>query len=609
LPEALVDQVYERAGGVPLFVEEFTKMVQESGVPDNEWASSASGQTLLGREIPATLQDLMMARLDRMEGERELAQLAATLGREFTHELLAAVAGLDEATLEGELAKLVQAEILYAKGRPPRCSYIFKHALLEDALYNALVKGKRQQFHRRIAEVLEEQFPQTAETRPELLAHHFSEAGLAEKGVGYWLKAGLRSRDRSAEVEAIGHLNRGLMLLETLDASPARDVLELDLLRPLGSAYMASRGYGAPGVGPVFARACELSERVGQPVQVFASMYGNWAFHFVRGDLWRSTDLASEALEFARQHGDPEIIMEALKMRGQTMLYRADFARAHDHVAMAVDQYDDPERTKYWEAYTSQDPAVANRCHLAVCLWHLGFPDQALRIIVEMLRLARAIGHPFSLAYALHHASWLNLGCRLGAEVTATAEEQIVISSEQGFSLWQASGMFFKGAGLLQQGRLQEALPLVLNGLHAFQATGAELMLTYQFSALGEAYTKAGRFDDARQALDDGLALAEKNDECCYEVELHRLLGELHLAEKDDQAAAEQCFRTAIQTARRQQSKAWELRATMSLARLWLRQGRRDEARDALTAVYATYTEGFTTPDLIDVRALLETLS
>ena len=195
----MVEQIYDRTGGVPLFVEEFTKMVQESGLPARKGTAARSGQTLLGHEIPATLQDLVMARLDRMEGERELAQLAAVLGREFSHELLAAVAALDEPTLQAELAKLVQAEILYPKGRPPRCTYIFKHALLEDALYNALVKGKRQQFHRRIAEVLEAQFPQTAETQPELLAHHFTEAGLTEKAVGYWLKAGLRSRERSAD--------------------------------------------------------------------------------------------------------------------------------------------------------------------------------------------------------------------------------------------------------------------------------------------------------------------------------------------------------------------------------------------------------------------------
>ena len=226
-PEAVVEQIYERTAGVPLFVEEFTKLAQESGVLDQEEGDSTRVRTLMTREIPATLQDLVMARLDRMEGDREVGQLAAVLGRETSYELLAAVAEADEPALQAELGKLTQAEILYAKGRPPRCTYVFKHALLQDALYNALVKSKRQQFHRRIAEVLEAQFPQTAETQPELLGHHFTEAGLTEKAVDYWLKAGVRSRERSAESEAIGHLTRGLELLETLDDSPERDAREL----------------------------------------------------------------------------------------------------------------------------------------------------------------------------------------------------------------------------------------------------------------------------------------------------------------------------------------------------------------------------------------------
>ena len=246
----MVEQIYDRAGGVPLFVEEFTKMVQESVVLDRAGKGDAGSRAWLGREIPATLQDLVMARLDRMEGEREVAQLAAALGREFSHELLAAVAGLDEPTLQAELAKLVQAEILYPKGRPPRCTYIFKHALLEDALYNALVKGKRQQFHRRIAEVLEARFPQTVETQPELLAHHFTEAGLPEQAIGYWLKAGLRSRERSAESEAIGHLTRGLALLGDARRVVRRETPEnWSCSTALGPAYIASAVMPRPKSG------------------------------------------------------------------------------------------------------------------------------------------------------------------------------------------------------------------------------------------------------------------------------------------------------------------------------------------------------------------------
>jgi serine/threonine protein kinase/predicted ATPase len=610
VPGALIDQIYARTGGVPLFVEEFTKMIQESGALDRSEGGGAWAETLREREIPASLQDLVTARLDRMESEREVAQLAATLGHEFSYELLAAVAALDEAPLQAELAKLVKAEILYSKGRPPRCTYHFKHALLEDALYNALVKGKRQQLHRRIAEVLEARFPQTSLTQPELLAHHFAEADLPEKAVGYWFEAGQRSRERCANVEAIGHLTRGLALLEALDESPERDVRELELLSPLGTAYIASRGYAAPEVGPVFRRARELCERVGQAPQLFALLLGIWEWHTVRADLRLCMDLAAEGMEFARRHNDPGMMMEALFMAGETRLYRADFSAARDRFATAVAEYDDRARTKFWADHTSHNAGVTCRSNLAVSLWHLGYPDQALKVNREMCQLAREIGHAFSLGYALHHTAWLCQQCRLGAEVRAAAEEEIRIATEQGFALWYATGTFFKGTGMLLQGEPEEAMPFLLKGLQAFRASGAQLTLPSQLSRLADAYTQTGRFEDARRTLDEGLALADKNDERFQEAELYRLKGELLLSESSDQGiAAEGCFRQAIETARRQHSRAWELRATMSLARLWQRQDRREEARSALAAVYGTYTEGFTTPDLVDAKALLESLA
>ena len=605
--EAVVEQIYDRTGGVPLFVEEFTKLVEESGVLDQAAEDSTRLRSLLAHEIPATLQDLVMARVD---GDREVAQIAATLGREFRYDLLAAVAGMDEPTLQAELDKLVQAEILYPKGRPPRCSYIFKHALLEDALYNALVKGKRQQFHRRIALAMETRLEQPGASQPELLAHHFTEAGLTEQAISYWLKAGLHSRERSAEIEAIGHLTKGLELLEALDESPARDTRQLELLSPLGVAYLAVRGYAAPEVGPVFRRARELCERIGQPPELFALMLGTWEWHTVRGDLHLCALLAAEGMEFAGRLGDPGIMMEALFMAGETMLYRGDFAGARDRFATAVAKYDDRERTKTWAVHTVHNAGVTHRSNLAVSLWHLGYPDQAQEANREMRELAREISHPFSLAYSLHHTAWLNLCCRRGPEVLSAAEETIAVATEQGFALWRATGTFFRGAGMLLQGRRDEALPLLLKGIDAFRATGAELTLTFQLSTLGDAYTQAGRFDLAHQALAEGLAIAVKNDERCHEAEIHRQRGELLLAESPDQAAAaEDCFRHAIETAQRQQSKAWELRSTMSLARLRLKQSRRHEAHQMLAAVAATYTEGWATPDLVEAGVLLESLA
>jgi class 3 adenylate cyclase/tetratricopeptide (TPR) repeat protein len=608
LPDALVDQVYDRAGGVPLFVEEFMKMVEESGMPDSSGQGGPLGKGLAGHEIPATLQDLIMARLDRMEGEREVAQLAATLGREFSYELLAAVAAADEPALQAELAKLVQAELLFQKGRPPRATYVFKHALLEDALYSALVKGKRQEFHRRIAEVLETRFPQTVETQPELVAHHFAEAGLSWKAIGYWLKAGQRSRDRSAVHEAIGHLTTGLAVLETLEETRERAAWELQFLTLLGPAYIAARGYAAPEVGPTLLRARELCQQGDDHQQLFGIMLGMWEWRIVRGDLRLCVDLAADGMALAQRVGDPGFLMEALFMPGVTMFYRAEFAGARDCHETALANYDDRERTKFWTGYTGHNAGVTHRCYLALDLWHLGYPDQALQVDREMRTLARSIGHAFSLGHAVDFTAFLYHYCRLGAEVLAAAEEEIAIGAEQGFQLWHALGTLHKGAGILLQGRRDEALQILLKGFSAFRATGAEVRVPTYLAILGDAYTQAARYEDAHRALDEGLAVAEKNDDRCHEAELHRLKGELLLAKSHDEAA-ERSFCQAIATARRQESRAWELRATMSLARLRQQQGRRHEALAALAAIFDTYTEGFTTPDLVDAAALLHGLA
>jgi tetratricopeptide (TPR) repeat protein len=610
LPEEVFQKIYDRAGGVPLFVEEFAKMVQESGVLDHSEMVDARALSLPGREIPSTLQDLLMARLDRMEGCRDLAQLAATLGREFSYDMLAAAASMDEATLQSELAALVQAEILYTKGTFPRCTYIFKHALLEDALYNAMVKSKRQQFHRRIAEMLEERLPQTAETQPELLAHHWTEAGAADRAIGYWLEAGLRSRNRAADSEAIGHLSKGLALLDMLEESPERDQQKLKALTTLAPAHIAVRGYAAPEVGPILHRASELCQRIGDELQQFGIMLGNWEWHLVRGDLRSSVGLATDGMQLAARLNDPGVLMEALFMQGATSFYRGQFAQARDCHEKALADYDDRPRTSFWATYTGHNASVTHRCYLALALWHLGYPDRALRLAREAEELARAIGHSFSLGHAIDFTAFLGHYCRLGAQVEAAADQEMALATDQGFELWQALGTLHKGAGILLQGRPEAAMPLLLRGYHAFRATGAELRVPAYLGIMGDAYMASARIDDAHKAIDEGLKVVEKNDDRCHEAELQRIKSELYLAASPDRASdAADWFRRAIDTARRQGSKAWELRATTSLARLSQRLGRREDARAALAAVYSTYTEGFATPDLIDARALLESLA
>jgi predicted ATPase/class 3 adenylate cyclase len=608
LPPTMIDQLHDRTGGVPLFVEEFAQLVRESGALERVGTDTGRIRVLFAREIPSTLQDLVMARLGRVEGGLELAQLAATIGREFSHELLAAVSGKDEATLEVELAQLIDAEILFQKGRPPRCTYIFKHALLEDAAYNSMVKTTRQKHHRRIAETLEERFGHTAETEPELLAHHFGEAGLTTRSVEFWLKSGLRARHRSADIETIADLTRGLALLETLEPSVDRDRLELQFLGPLVTAYIAVRGYPSDEIGPVLDRSRVLCERVGDRNQLFVLAWGTWIWHIVRGEFRVAVDLAAETMKIAETLEDPSGAAEALFPVGATRLYRGDFTGARAAFERGLSDYDDPERAQAWSALTGHDARITFRCNLALALWYLGCPEQALNRIREAREIAESLRQPFHMGYVLHHAGWLNHHCRLAAEAEAAGDGEIDIALEQGSRSWHATGRMYKAAGMLLDGRV-EGVPLFLDGLEAYRATGHGLALPYYLSILGSVHTRMGRFQEALDTLDEGLRTVEANDDRFQEAELHRLKGEALLASSADTTVeAEACFNQALAIARRQQSKAWELRAAMSLARVWQRTGRTGDARTLLGYVYSSFTEGHHLPDLTEANALIAAL-
>lgn len=604
--QSLIEQIYDRAGGVPLFVEEFTKLAEETRLLED--GSEEDLTKTMARVIPPTLQDLIMARLDRLEGDRELAQLAATLGREFNHEVFASVAGLDEATLDSELNKLVQAEILHEKGRRPNSTYLFKNPLLQDALYNSLVKLKRQQFHSRILEFLESRFPQFGE--PEVLAHHAAESNQPDKAVDYWLEAGLRAQEIFANCDAIADFNKGLELLETLPESIGRDTKELLLQLPLGSAYQAVLGYAAPQVGPIFSKARELCQRVGTPAELFAIMWGNWTWHLVRSELVLCSELADEMMTYAEYTADGGMLMEAHVVVAVTRFFRGDFAGCRKSCEIAISRYEDKEELcRIWSGRTGQNAAVVVRCYLAQVLWHLGFPDEAKKVDAEMLALAREIAHPFSFAHGLYFSSWLKYRCGCGDELRETAAELTKISVSQGFDMWRATGIFFEGAALLEAGEPQQALQKIEKGLLSFQALSAALTIPAQLGVLAIACMKNKHLTEAHEAVKLGLVFGQRNDDCSQRAELQCLMGQVALLESKDEAGAEASFREAIEIAKQQGSRALQLRASVCLAELLQTQGRGNEVYSALSTVCGAYPADCSAPDLVAARELLKQLA
>src|SRR5262245_2018293 len=605
----LKELIITTTGGVPFFMEETVQALFDEGALKRQNGTVTLVRPLGSLIIPPTVQAILAARIDRLHNdEKNLLQTLAILGREFVLSLARAVAGRSEEELERLLARLEQGEFVYEQPSIVDVEYTFKHALTQEVAYNSVLLERRKQLHEHVGRTIESIYTSSLDDHFAELAHHFSRSRNQVKAVEYLHLAGSQAMARGALPQAIKDFERALALIKAVPSGAQRDTLELQSLGPLGMAYIAARGYAAPEVGPVFVRARHLSERIGQPPQTFAVFWGNFVWHAARGDGF-SMDLAREGIGLAERFEDPGIWMEALFLLGATQFYRGDFVGAIAQFERALSHYDDRERTRLWASRLGQDAGIGHRCHLVLALGYLGYPEQAVRASREMRKLADAIGHPFSLAYAQHHTSWLYHQLRLPAEIKAASEEGIQTTAEQGYAMFHATQTVFKATGVLLEGRPGEALPLLTSALEAYRATGAGVWLPYFLSILGDAYIQAGQLDDAREALNKGLAIAEKSNELCQKSELLRLNGELALLMGSHQeSAAEDCFRQAISTAQLQRSKAWELRATTSLARLCKRKGRHDEARRFLSDIYGWFTEGFDTPDLKCAKALLDEL-
>jgi predicted ATPase len=607
-PAAMLQQIIEKTDGVPLFVEEITKAILESGqlkAVDEHYELIGSFSTFA---IPTTLQDSLMARLDRLMTGKVIAQLGATIGRQFSYALLQAVAQLNKRTLQEELHRLVEAELLYQRGVPPQATYTFKHALIQDAAYESLLKSTRQHYHQRIAQVLESQFPETAEAQPELLAHHYTEAGLTEQSVTYWYKAGQRAIERSAHVEAIAHLRQGLELLKILPETLERTRREVDMLIALGASLLAVKSYSAPEVGETYRRAQHLCEDLDDPHQLFTVLRGLLNYYHNRAEYQTAHALGEQLVTLAQQVQDSAMLLTAHRALGMTLFATGAVAAAHTHFAQGMALYD-PQQHRSSAFLYADDAGVVCHSLAARALWYLGYPDQGLTQSQEAVTLAQQRAHPFSLDYALSFAALLH---QIRHEERCTqerAEAAISLAKDQGFPYWMAIGSILRGWALVQQGQAQEGIEQLHQGFIAFRATGAGVWRPYWLMLLAEAHGMQGEPETGLTVLTEALALVDTIGERWYEPELYRLKGELLLQQSsDNQVEAEACFHKALDIARNQQAKSFELRTATSLARLWQQQGKRQEAHALLAPVYGWFTEGFETADLRDARTLLEAL-
>jgi class 3 adenylate cyclase/predicted ATPase len=604
LPTDVIEGVTERTGGVPLFVEEVTRLLLERGDQRDIQA------------IPPTLQQSLTARLDRLGPAREVAQIGAVIGRGFSYGLLREVAGLEDVSLQVSLERLADADILLVQGLPPDSDYRFKHALIQDAAYENLLKSRRQVLHRRVAEILLSQFATDAAAEPELLAYHFTEAGLMEAAVEWWGKAGQRSLDRSALQEAIAQLTRALAQIATLPSTPVLRREEIKLQVALINPLLHLKGYAAPETKAAVEQArllIEQAEALGEPPEdpllLFSVLYGFWVANLVafNGDALR--ELAVQFLALAEKQGATVPLMVGQRLIGLYLLHTGDVAEGRAHLDRALALYDPAEHRSLATRF-GQDVRVAALSWRSMALWLLGYPKAALADTEPALKDAREIGQAATLMYALVWTSFTQTFCGSYATANAQSDEVVPMADEQGSVIWKAFGMLTQGCVLALTGEAADAVQMITPGLAAYRSTGTTMWMPTYLSYLARAYAGLGQFDDAWRCIGEAMTTMETTKERWFEAEVHRTAGEVVLASrKSDAAKAEPHFERALAVAREQQARSWELRAAMSMARLWRDQGRREEARELLAPVYDWFTEGFDTLDLKEAKALLDELA
>ena len=609
----LVPQLLAKADGNPFFLEELARTVVEQG-------TDAPSPT-----VPDTIQAVLLARIDRLPATaKRLLQTAAVIGKDVALPLLQAVTEVSEEAMQRDLGHLQAAEFLYETYAPTALAYTFKHALTQEVAYQSLVRRARQRYHERIAQVLEERFPEVAETQPELLAQHYTEADRGVQAIPYWQRAGQRAVERSAHVEAVSHFTQGLELLKTLPETPECLQQELTLHLALGSPLLIIKGQAAPEVEQLYTRALELGRCVGDHAQHFAALKGLVRFNNSAGRFRAACEVAEQGLALAQRIHDPALRWEAHLELGSTLFFLGELVSARLHLEQGLALYA-PEHSSFHVFSSMTHPQAFGLSHVAWSLWLLGYPDRALTRNREALALARQLSHPYILARALHYAASVHQFRREAPLVQECAEAVMALSHEYEFTRWLGRGMIMRGWALVEQSVVEEGIQQLREGITVCRGIADEVGRPLFLASLAEAYGKARQPEAGLRELAEALVVAYKTQELRWEAELHRLKGELllqsaaggltaslftphstrgmsHLAE------AEASFEQALAVARRQQAKSLELRAAMSLSRLWQSQGKRTEALHMLSEIYAWFTEGFETLDLQEAKGLLEML-
>ncbi len=604
VPSEVIEHIVAKADGVPLYVEELTKTILESDYLHEQADRYTLSGSFSGITIPTTLQDSLMARLDRLPTLKRIAQLGAVLGRDFIYEMLQFLASLEESTLQDGLAQLVNNELLYQRGRPPRSRYVFKHALIQDAAYQSLLKRTRQQSHQQVARLLEERFPETVATHPELVAHHYHEAGCTEEAVIYSQKAGQIALGRSANVEAAIHFNKALAGLPQLPETRKRHEQELEIQMALGPALVATRGFADPEVGHAYARAWELCQLLEDDIHLPLVLRGREVFHYVSGELNKAREFAKQLLDLAERQQDPALLVGSYHALGQTLFSLGELIACRRTVEQGIALFDPRQhRIPNWPGGQSGE-----QCYLygAFALWVLGYPDQAVQRAERALILAEELANPVNLMCTLDFIALVHVFRREPAAARHRAQAAMEMSAEQRTPWFLAYGTVLHGWAQAAQDQLEDGISEIHQGIATFRATRSQIWLPYFLALQAATYGRAKRLDDGLASVAEALALAD--EERCWPAELYRIKGELLLA-SDNHADAERSFFQALDIARHQQAKSWELRAAMSLSSLWRDQGKRQEARDLLTPVYDWFTEGFDTADLKEAKALLDELT